>query len=433
MPHLSPILTKGLILVFAIALALPANASGPDSLKVSPDSGCIQKDLGDVLRAALHKPPKIKPDQSGSLLLLPIIGSNPATGFMVGVGGQYAFKMKGSSLYSNFSGSAQFTTKSQVIFMLKNNVYTKSNKIFLSGDWRYLMYSQSTYGLGTNSPEGGIIDYQYSLAGTPTTEDSLAQEMKFNFARFHQSVSYKIQEGFYAGLGFYYDSYNKIKDEKLILTPSDTFLTSHYLYNTHYGFSTTGYSISAVNINLVYDTRDNMINPYKGIYAMASWRGGFKFLGNNNYSNFTQVEFRGYQSFSNSNPRHLIAVWLMGDFSPEGELPYLVLPATSYDQRGRSGRGYTQGRYRGANLVYGEAEYRFPISGCGGILGGVVFVNGTTSDNPTLDLDLFESIKPGYGAGLRIMVDKKSRTNLAVDVGFGDRSFGFYLAASEAF
>jgi outer membrane protein assembly factor BamA len=257
--------------------------------------------------------------------------------------------------------------------------------------------------------------------------------MKFNFARFHQSVSYKILEGLYAGLGFYYDSYNKIKDEKLRLNPADTFFTSHYLYNTHYGFSTSGYSISAVNINLVYDSRDNMINPYKGIYAMASWRGGFKFLGNKNYSNFTQVEFRGYHSFSERNPRHLIAFWLMGDFSPEGELPYLVLPATSYDQRGRSGRGYTQGRYRGANLVYGEAEYRFPISKCGGILGGVVFVNGTTSDNPTLDLGLFESIKPGYGAGLRIMVDKKSRTNLAVDVGFGDKSFGFYLAASEAF
>ena len=35
--------------------------------------------------------------------------------------------------------------------------------------------------------------------------------------------------------------------------------------------------------------------------------------------------------------------------------------------------------------------------------------------------------------GLRIMVDKRSRTNLAVDVGFGQKSFGFYLAASEAF
>ena len=62
-------------------------------------------------------------------------------------------------------------------------------------------------------------------------------------------------------------------------------------------------------------------------------------------------------------------------------MPYLILPALSYDQRGRSGRGYTQGRFRGTNLVYSEAEYRFPISACGGIIGGVVFANLTTASN----------------------------------------------------
>lgn len=39
-------------------------------------------------------------------------------------------------------------------------------------------------------------------------------------------------------------------------------------------------------------------------------------------------------------------------------------------------------------------QYRFPISKCGGILGGVLFMNATTADNSTLHLNLFESIKP---------------------------------------
>jgi outer membrane protein assembly factor BamA len=257
--------------------------------------------------------------------------------------------------------------------------------------------------------------------------------MKFNFARFHQLVSFKIIEGLYAGFGYYYDGYYKIRDEKLRLPPEDLVLTSHYTYSTYYEFNTEKYMNSSLNINLVYDSRDNMINPYKGIYAMASWRGGLKFLGNEKTSNFTQLEWRSFHGLSKRNPRHLIAFWLTGSFSPEGELPYLILPATGYDQRGRSGRGYTQGRFRGANLVYGEAEYRFPISKCGGILGGVLFVNGTTADNPGQSLKLFESIKPGYGAGLRVMVDKRSRTNLAVDIAFGQKSSGFYLAASETF
>ncbi len=427
------IVFRWLLPLMVLIFILHGPVSGQDSLRVSADTGCLQKDLPDVIRQALHKPPKNKTKESGSLLLLPIIGSNPAIGFMVGVGGQYAFKMPGSTLYSNLAGSLQLTTKSQLILMLKNNLYTKDNRIFFSGDWRYLIYSQPTYGLGTNSPTGGILDYQVSLYGAETSDDSLAQPMKFNFARFHQLVSFKIKEGFYAGFGYNYDSYFKIKDEKLRMAPGDTFLTSHYAYNHYYGFSTSSYYVSALNVNLVFDTRDNMINAYKGIYALASWRGAFEFLGNKINSNFFQVEWRSFHGLSKRNPRHLISFWLLGNFSPEGEFPYLTLSATAYDQFGRSGRGYTQGRFRGANMVYGETEYRFPISRCGGILGGVLFVNATTADNAAQSLDLFESIKPGCGIGLRIMADKRARTNLAIDLGFGENSFGFYLAASEVF
>ncbi len=419
------------IVIYSFASALKAKGQDPGTLPA--DTGCVQKDISDLLRNALNKPPKNKSASAGSLLIVPIIGSNPATGFIFGLGGQYAFKMQGSSLYSNFSGSAQYTTKNQMIFMLKNNIYTNHNRFFLTGDWRYLLYSQTTYGLGTNAPEGGILDYQLSLYGAETSDDSLSQPMKFNFARFHQSVSYQITKGLYAGLGYYFDSYSKIEDQKLMLEPDDTFLTSHYAYNQHYGFSTTKYFSSTININLVYDSRDNMMNAYRGIYAMASWRGGFKFLGNENQANFYQVEWRSFHGLSERNPRHLLAFWMMGSFTPKGQFPYMILPATAYDQRGRSGRGYTQGRFRGANLVYGEAEYRFPISKCSGVLGGVLFVNATTADNEFKSLNLFESVKPGYGLGLRIMVDKNSRTNLAVDIGFGEKTAGFYLAASESF
>jgi hypothetical protein len=60
---------------------------------VSEDTTCAQRDLSDVLRSALNKPAKVKSEKSGSFIAFPIIGSNPATGFMVGLGGQYAFKM----------------------------------------------------------------------------------------------------------------------------------------------------------------------------------------------------------------------------------------------------------------------------------------------------------------------------------------------------
>ena len=60
-------------------------------------------------------------------------------------------------------------------------------------------------------------------------------------------------------------------------------------------------------------------------------------------------------------------------------------------------------------------------------------MNATTASNPIQSLGLLESVKPGYGVGLRLMVDKATRTNLAIDFGFGDKTSGFYLAATETF
>jgi len=142
---------------------------------------------------------------------------------------------------------------------------------------------------------------------------------------------------------------------------------------------------------------------------------------------------RSFHSLSSRIPRHVVEFWLMGNFAPEGEFPYLMLPATGIDQCGCSGRGYVQGRYRGNNFVYGESEYRFPLSKNGSIFDVVTFSNITTTDNPVKELHHFDVVKPGYGFGLRIMADRRSRTKHSKDFGFGENSVGFYLAASETF
>ena len=92
-----------------------------EELTGTTDTTCVQKELGDLIRNALDKAPKgLDTTSVGSVLLIPIIGSNPATGFMFGVGGQYAFKLgKADTKYSLLSGSVQFTTKKQTLFLLK--------------------------------------------------------------------------------------------------------------------------------------------------------------------------------------------------------------------------------------------------------------------------------------------------------------------------
>jgi hypothetical protein len=420
--------------VLFLMLFIPFALKAQDTLSVKADTiKCAQTDVFEVLRKKFNKAPKSASVSTGSLFLIPIIGSNPATGFMAGIGGQYAFKRAGDETkYSVISGSAQLTTKGQKIFLLKNTIFSKNNKFFFSGDWRYMIYSQPTYGLGTKAPDGGILDYQYSLAGQSTTIDSLAQPLTYNFLRFYQSVSYNLTRNFYVGAGYYLDRYFNIDDEKLNLTPGDTVITSHYAYSQHYGFNDKHYATSVVGVNVVSDTRDNMINTYSGHYAMVSWHSSLGIL-TDKASNYFAMEWRSFHSLSKRSPRTVLALWMIGNFTAQGTAPYLILPATAYDQTSSSGRGYTQGRFRGNQYLYGESEYRFPISQCNGLWGGVLFLNATTTNNPQADVAIFDSVKPGGGFGFRLMVDKKSRTNLAIDFGFGEQSFGFYLSAGEVF
>ena len=64
----------------------------------------------------------------------------------------------------------------------------------------------------------------------------------------------------------------------------------------------------------------------------------------------------------------------------------------------------------------------------------MAFLNATTISNLQEGERLFHSGAPGAGAGLRALVNKRSRTNLCFDVGFGkDGSRGLYLAVQEAF
>ena len=101
---------RAIYLILAIFSSFLAYSQ--DSIVRSADTTCIERDLSDVIRKMLNKPPKDTLHSKGGILLFPIIGSNPATGFMVGVGGQYAFKRAGEAThYSMISGSAQFIKK----------------------------------------------------------------------------------------------------------------------------------------------------------------------------------------------------------------------------------------------------------------------------------------------------------------------------------
>ena len=82
-------------------------------------------------------------------------------------------------------------------------------------------------------------------------------------------------------------------------------------------------------------------------------------------------------------------------------------------------------------MVYGETEYRFRLTK-DDLLGGVFFVNGQSfSAAPGTR---FQEIQPGFGPGLRVKLNKVSRTNICVDYGFGkEGSKGLFVNVGELF
>ena len=141
---------------------------------------------------------------------------------------------------------------------------------------------------------------------------------------------------------------------------------------------------------------------------------------------------RGYRPVTASK-RHGFAVWLFTDQVVDGVAPYFDLPGTGLDTYGRSARGYSEGQFRGEKLAYGEIEYRGLLMK-NGLLGMVAFINTTTVSNLATGEKMFDSFATGAGAGLRLSINKRSKTNLCFDVAFGKQgSRGVYLAVQEAF
>jgi hypothetical protein len=77
-------------------------------------------------------------------------------------------------------------------------------------------------------------------------------------------------------------------------------------------------------------------------------------------------------------------------------------------------------------------EYRGTITR-NGLLGMVAFANSTTIDNSSGE-KIFDTWAPAAGLGLRVLLNKRSRTNLAADYARGKAgATGFYLGIQEAF
>ncbi len=358
-----------------------------------------------------------------SFIVLPTLGYQPANGFTGGFITQYSFREKEEDRVSLLSGGASYSTKKQILTYAKNNMYLKGDTYFLSGDLRYYVFSQSNFGLGSDIvPYGDGFDrFKY---------EDVEQPMKYNYFKFHQTANYKILPNIYTGIGIHVDSYDQIQDELLNLEANQ--LTEHYTYSQTYGYNDQHYTVAGGSLNLIYDGRDNLINTNSGLFVNLSYRFNPEISSGQQQSTTVTLDSRYFIPLSKIYKQHVLGFWLYGQFLTSGHLPYLNLPSIGWDQNSRTGKGYIQGLFRGANLVFLESEYRFPITK-NQLISGTLFANATSASDVNGDLNLFHTIQPAVGVGLRVLLDKNTLTNFVMNFGLGRKSKTFYFNDGEGF
>jgi outer membrane protein assembly factor BamA len=375
-------------------------------------------DVVDLIRRLRHKdppPPPAPDDRPKMRAIAPVIGAKPSSGAIVGVAGNVAF-FRGDPSTTRISSnvvSATVTSKKQAGINAHTTMFGGDDRWLFEGDYRFQWTSQETFGLGTST-------------SSPTGE--LA---KFDFYRLYQSLYRRLRPHLFAGGGLYFDSHTDVRPGE---DAEDSWPQSpYYLYSTTNGLPLDTQMSVGPSAEIMWDTRDSFINPGRGWLARAGYRVHIDgLLGGSSSWEKINLDLRSYAPLS-PDRRHRLAVWAYADLVVDGVAPYFDLPTTAGDSYGRSGRGYAEGHFRGEKLAFLELEYRGPLTR-NDLLGVVAFFNTTTISNHQEGERLFDNFAPGGGAGLRLLLNKRSKTNLAFDVGFGESgNHGIYLTVQEAF
>ncbi|GGH74262.1 hypothetical protein GCM10011379_36700 [Filimonas zeae] len=382
---------------------MPQNKQNKDTAR--------QTDLIDVAKKLFHISPQKPRNQEGKRIYFSIL---PFGGTLPGGTGRALITSTTAGIYlgprrTTYISTASFAPywnfKGRFGLPLRTSIWLPDNTWTIQGDTRFMVYPQYTWGLGNIKG-----DYENRVL------------VNYKYIRFYQSALKRIKPYLFAGLGYHLDYRFNIASDNPVID-----LTAFTKYN--YGLNRRSFS-SGISGNLLYDTRNNAINPLPGAYANLVYRINPTFLGSNNNWQSVYLDLRKYVSLNKARPRqqNMIAFWSYL-WTAFGNTPYLDLPSTGWDPYNRSARGIDQNRYRGKSLLYLESEYRRDITN-NGLFGFVVFANANTVSGAG---KFGAAWHPAAGAGLRVKFNKGSNTNIGIDYGFSKGYSNIMLNLGEAF
>ena len=345
--------------------------------------------------------------EKAGLFVLPLLYYTPDTRWAAGAFGVYYFRLPDTdgrapaTRLSYVKLLADYTQNKQVDVWSSWNIFLPDESWLFKGEARYRIYPDRFYGIGNNTPEENEERYQYDYI-----MGKLLAMKKF------QPGNLKFPFFFGTDIQYTY-AYNLERSPEGQLSKGN-------IAGSRGGLN------SGLGLVWLIDSRDNVVNATRGVYAEAStyffspsFGGDFKYL------NINLVVNRYYRVFRRAKRDHVIATNIVANLN-SGAPPFINLAAVGNDDLLR---GYPRYRYRDKHFIGGQAEYRFPIWWR---VSGVAFLGiGDVFSDPG-DVE-FNTLKYSYGAGLRFAVNRQEGLNIRFDYGFGKGSNTFYISLTEAF
>jgi hypothetical protein len=342
--------------------------------------------------------------RQGKLIFTEVIipASAPETGLLLGSASAFTFSLdkNDTSLQrSSVPLIAYVSERGAVGFQSDANLLFK-NKIRWLNSMEFNHIVDNYWGVG------------YEAGSTVKQSEDSTQYTKNNF-RWNPKVLKEIKPRIFVGTQTDY-SLTVVKEVNEKMEEDEAFIK--------YGDRV---SVVGVGALVQYDSRDMIVNAWKGSLLELSWLSypaawstgdGYSILG---------VDFRKFIALGKKTGRILTL-----NFRTKlgfGDIPYTELPSIGSDNNLRA---YYGGRYRDQNAAYGLVEYRHTFNKKVGLSkhGFVIWTGAGEIWNDTIEL---KNTLPVVGAGYRFAL--QPRINLRVDFGVGRDSFGFYLNITEAF
>ncbi|HNS18579.1 MAG TPA: BamA/TamA family outer membrane protein [Bacteroidales bacterium] len=350
--------------------------------------------------------------ETGKGMLTPFIapGYAPELKFLFTVGGLYTFKTQKNNPRlerSSIPFTISYSTNKSFQVIIKLTMYGRNDQYRILGDYCFKTMPDHYWGVGFYN-------------GKDRNKSDTTTLYHRNLNKLTIKLIHRIGSNFFGGL--YFDLTRNLTDQLNPVMEADPYIREfgHNVYST---------GVGAV---FQYDSRDNMVNAYRGNLLDLGVTYYGHFLGGQNEFWILELDYRGYIPIQLVNDRTTLAgeVKLRTTW---GSTPWtdMSLLGNPYDVR-----GYYWGRFRDRSMIFGLLEYRQMLNRKKPNLSGSFqsrhgFVTWVGMGSIGMKLNDLRYWLPNAGIGYRFEI--QPRYNIRVDFGIGLESKGFYFNFGEGF